>query len=274
MNAKPNIFEFLDYKPYLRQWISSRPAGGRGEKSRMAKKIQCQPAYITQVLNGSAHISIEQAEALNALLEHTEDEFDFFMLLVQRARAGTHTLARYFDRKIQQVHNQRLVLKNRLTHKKTLTREDQATYYGHWAYCAVHMAVLVPKLRTQQAIASHFGISLEITASILEFLESAGLVSKQGGLFHPGNVRIHLENDSPMISKHHMNWRLQAMRSLDRASAGELHYSSVAGISKSDVPRVRELLVRAIEDVRSVIKDSKDEAVYCYNLDLFELGEG
>ena len=270
--AKPNVFEYQDYKPYLAEWIHSRPGNGRGEKSRMAERARCQLAYISQILNGPAHFSLEQAEALNPLLEHTEDEGDFFLLLLQRSRAGTPTLRRYFDRKIQNVLNQRLVLKNRLTDQKTLTRENQATYYSHWAYCAIHMGTLVPALRTPRALADYFAIGIEKTVEILEFLESTGLVVKKDGLFHPGNVRIHLESDSPMISKHHTNFRLQAMRALETSTPHELHYSSVVGISKDDLPRVRELLVKTIEDVRAIIKTSKDDAIYCYNLDLFGLG--
>lgn len=99
-----------------------------------------------------------------------------------------------------------------------------------------------------------------------------GLINNQGGNFTPGDVRIHLGHDSPMISKHHTNWRIQAVRSFERETPQELHYSGVISISREDLPRVREALVRALEEVRRIVKDSKDEAVYCYALDLFGLG--
>ena len=271
-SQRPVVFEFQDYKIYLRKWISSRPSGGRGAKSLIAGAAKCQLAYVSRVLNGDAQLSSEQGAALNSLLEHTEDEGDFFLLLIQRELAGTVVLQQYCDRKIQKLLDQRLILKNRLTDKKTLTREDQAIYYSDWLYTSVHLAVLVPRLRSPEALASFFGASIEKIVRILEFLEITGLVKKQDGQFLPGVVRIHLESDSPMISKHHTNWRLQAMRALERATQSELHYSSIVGISKSDLPRVREILVEAIEKVRAVVKDSKDETVYCYNLDFFGIG--
>jgi hypothetical protein len=46
----------------------------------------------------------------------------------------------------------------------------------------------------------------------------------------------------------------------------------VISVSRGDLPKVRETLVRAMEQVRAIVKDSKDEAVYCYALDLFGLG--
>jgi hypothetical protein len=134
------------------------------------------------------------------------------------------------------------------------------------------MAVLNPTLRSPGAIAKYFDLSLSRTIKILEFLQSVGLVKNDSGVFLPGDVRIHLEHDSPMISKHHTNWRLQAMRSFERETPQELHYSGVVSVSYEDLPKVREVMVRALEQVRTIVKESKDEAVYCYALDLFGLG--
>lgn len=269
---RPIVFEYQDYKAYIAAWIQSRPTGGRGERSRIAERVRCHLAYVSQVLNGSSHFSLEQGEALNVLFEHSDDETEFFLLLIELARAGTNDLRKFFQRRIQKVLEQRLILKNRFSDKRTLSREDQATYYSHWAYCAVHMAVLVPELRTPRSIAGYFGLSVSKTVQIIEFLEAVGLIKKQDGVLLPTETRIHLESDSPMISKHHTNWRLQAMRSLDGETSSELHYSSVVGVSQEDLPRVREVLVKAIEQVRTIIKSSKDEAIYCYALDLFGLG--
>jgi hypothetical protein len=90
--------------------------------------------------------------------------------------------------------------------------------------------------------------------------------------FLPGEVRMHLSHDSPMNSKHHANWRIRAIQSLERETAQELHYSGVISVSFEDLVRVREIMARALEDVGKVVKDSTDETVYCYSLDLFELG--
>jgi uncharacterized protein (TIGR02147 family) len=270
--VRPNIFEFQDYKLYLSQWIKSRASAGHGQKARLAERANCQPAYISQVLKGGSHFSVEQAEKLCGILEHTPEENDFFLLLVLKGRAGTASLAHYFEEKIQKILQQRLVLKNRLLDHNVLGRENQTTYYSHWAYCALHMAVLIPELRTPKNLARYFSLTMDKTMEVLQFLESTGLVKREGAQFFPGNIRNHLESDSPLIAKHHINWRLQAMRALESTSPSELHYSSIVGVSYSDAPKVREILVKAIEEVRAVVKDSKDEAVYVYLIDLFRQG--
>lgn len=194
------------------------------------------------------------------------------VLLVEHARSGTQDLKNLIQRRIKKLLDQRLILKNRFRDKKTLSREDQAIYFSHWAYCAVHIAVMVPELRTPHAIAKHLGLGLSRTIQIIEFLEATGMIRRQNGYFVAAETRIHLEIDSPMISKHHINWRLQAMQSLDHETLNELHYSSVIGISREDLPKIREVLIKAIALVREIGKTSKDETIYCYTIDLFGLG--
>lgn len=128
-------------------------------------------------------------------------------------------------------------------------------------------------MRTPGAIAKYFDLSISKTAQVLDFLTSVGLVKSEGGIFTPGEVRIHLGHDSPMISKHHTNWRMQAVRSFERETAQELHYSGVISVSFSSLPKIRETMIRALEEVRKIVKDSDDETVYCYSLDLFGLGK-
>jgi uncharacterized protein (TIGR02147 family) len=271
--SKPNVFEYQDYKAYLNAWVASHTNGSRGVKSRIAESARCHLAYISQVLSGTSHFNLEQADSLQGLLEHGEEEKNYFLLLVEFARAGTPSLGKHFERQIQKVLDQRVQLKNRFIDKKSLNVEDQAIYYSHWAYVAIHMAVLNPKYRTPGTIAKYFDLSVSKTAQILEFLTSVGLVKNQHGVFLPGEVRIHLGHDSPMISKHHTNWRIQAVRSLERETSQELHYSGVISVSFDNLPKIREAMIRALEEVRGIVKESKDETVYSYSVDLFGLGK-
>src|SRR6185437_4362530 len=95
-----SIFEFTDYKAYLRAWIAARPRAGHGEKSRIAEAASCHLAYVSQVLNASAHFSAEQLVALSDYLGQNEEERDYFLLLLSRARAGSRRLERFYDAKI------------------------------------------------------------------------------------------------------------------------------------------------------------------------------
>lgn len=75
-----------------------------------------------------------------------------------------------------------------------------------------------------------------------------------------------------MFPRHHTNWRLESLRALERSTPESLHYSSVVSIAKSDVARARSVLVHAIEEIRAIVRESPEEDVYAYALDLFRVG--
>jgi uncharacterized protein (TIGR02147 family) len=268
-----SLFEFEDYKAYLDAALSQRPHQGRGERTKLAQAAQCNTTYISQVLNGPAHFSLEQAERISIYLGHSSDEGHFFLLLVQLGRAGTDGLRNYFLRQLRTIREQRTLLQNRLEYKKTLSVEDQATYYSAWYYTSVHLLITMPGFQTVPRISRHLGMPAARIREILDFLVRAGLAVQEGERFKTGPVSIHLGADSPMISRHHSNWRAQAALDVDRGAADRhLHYSSVVTVAEKDVPQLRSILVNAIEQVRAVVKESKEDRLYCYDLDLFEVG--
>jgi len=91
---EPSVFVYRDYKSYLRAFISHLPRSGYGFRSRMAELMECEVAYVNQVLGGSAQLSLEQAESLQGVLHHRGEEAAYFLLLVQLARSKTPALRR------------------------------------------------------------------------------------------------------------------------------------------------------------------------------------
>ena len=269
---KNSIFEYLDYKKYLSDWIESRADGGRGERSRIAATLKCHVAYVSRVLGGVADFSPEQGHVLNSHLGHSPDEADFFLLLLSHGRAGTADLREYYASKIRGEVSRRNILKNRLTYHKTLPQEHQATYFSAWYYSAVHLMLSFKGGQTRDSISRELGLSPKKVTEILSFMLETGLAAQKQGRYQTGKVSIHLPNDSPMISKHHTNWRVQAINALERETPDELHYSSAVSIARRDVPKIRAALVAAIENVRSVVRESPEEEIHCYSLDFFRVG--
>jgi uncharacterized protein (TIGR02147 family) len=260
------VFEFRDYKDYLRARIRER---GRGEKSRIAEQLRCHLAYVSQVLRGSAQFSFEQADALNRYLAHAEDEAEFFSLLVGHARAGTDSLRKVHENKIHKTLHERTLLENRLKNKKVLPADSQGIYYSAWYYSAIHLLISIPGFQTKDEIARHLRLPLSQITQVLSFLVSTGLAELTKGAYRTGQVSLHLQNDSPWIARHHASWRMQAIQSMDRSDSKDLHYTSVVSMAPEDAPEIRKILIEAIEKVRSVVRQSPEKAVYCYILDLF-----
>ena len=183
------IFEYSDYKHYVSDWLEGKE---RGAKSKIAEAIHCHGAYLSQVLNGNAHLSLEQADLMNRYLGHNTEESDYLLLLVSYARAGTQSLRQYYKKKMDQVTDARTVLQNRLEFKKTLPLENQIIYYSSWHYAAVHLLLSIPKFQSKEKVASYLKLPIEKVAEIIEFLETAGLVSQTHGKYQSGEVSVHL----------------------------------------------------------------------------------
>jgi uncharacterized protein (TIGR02147 family) len=268
-----SIFEQNDYKAYLREELHLRgqAGAGRGERSRLASAIHCHTAYVSQVLNGEAHFSLEQAELVSRFLSHGKDEAAYFLALVQFNRAGTVTLKAHFEEQMRALAGRQTVLKNRLEFKRTLSREDQMIFYSSWHYGAIHVLVSLPGCNDERGIARYLNLPLSRVSEILDFLTSVGLVMKKEGRYFVGTSHIHLEHDSPMISKHHTNWRMKTVQSLDSSKSEDLHYSSVITCAQEDSPKIKAALLHAIDEVRGIVKPSKDESAFAYCIDFFGL---
>lgn len=269
---KDEIFDYQDYRRYLLDWIESRPKGGRGLRAALANAIRSPISHVSQVLAGKSDFTFEQSEEANDFLGHTIEQGDYFLLLVQKSRAGTPKLKKRIETHLKGVREKRLVLKDRLDVKTSLSREDQAIFYSSWLYAAAHILLTIEKYQWKDSIAQYFRISPKMAAEIIEFLVRLGLADQKHGRITVGTTRIHLGHDSPMIAKHHINWRLQAIQSLEREDASEsLHYSSVVSISQKDVSRIKSLLVKAIENAKNIIRDSKTEELHSFCLDFFKM---
>lgn len=266
------IYEFRDYKVYLNA-LAAEKGQRSGFKSALAKACGCNNAYVSSVLNASAHFSLEQTELICSELKLSAAESHYLLLLVQRARAGTSRLVRYFDRQIEEVLEQNLNVKKRLAVKATLGREEQTQYYSSWIYAAIHVATSVPRLNgSAEKIAEYLDLPLANVREVLSFLETSGLVARGKGGYKPTDKHIHLGLDSVNLNRHHANWRLRALRDLDgNGSEQNLHYSSAVSLSREDSFRVREILLSALKSASEVIMASPEEDIFALNIDFMPL---
>lgn len=261
------IFEFQDYKKFLE---ARAKAQGRGFKKAFAEAAQIQTTYVSQVLGGAAHLSLEQAQSSCSFLGLNRDESYFFLLLVQKARAGTESLIRLLEEQIKKEQDRHLTIRERVGMKSPLSSEAKARYYSSWHFAAIHMLVTIPRYRKPGDIARRLSVPLPRVLEILGFLTVEGLVKAESGQYLPGDSQIYLEKSSPLIAKHHINWRMRSIDSLDRAEGSDVHFSSVLTLNAEAAHRIRQILVQAIEESLSVVKQAPEEQMMVMCLDFFD----
>jgi uncharacterized protein (TIGR02147 family) len=264
-----NIFEYRDYKTFLKEKLKTM---GHGAQAKLSEAINCQPAYISQVLNRTPDLSLEQAADTAEFLELSKAQQDFFLLLVQHDRAGSERLKKIFKVKIAELIKSRALVSNRISGTDILDENTKAKYYSRWYYAAIHVLVSVESLGSRDAICEHLGLRKEIVNEALDFLLKDGLIrEKSTGEFTVGMRRLFLEGDSPYIIQHHANWRLRAIETITQGGEGNIHFSSLYGLSKTDFERIKESLLSQLVEIRELVKPSPEEMVCVLNLDLFSL---
>ena len=98
-----SIYNFKDYKKYIAEMCSKENSSLKGPKARLAEFIGCQLAYLSQVLNGEANFSSEQAEACNRFFGHNKRESIYFINIVHYEKAGTTNLKKFYLDQINEI---------------------------------------------------------------------------------------------------------------------------------------------------------------------------
>lgn len=264
------VYEFDDYVAFLEAALSHGPKS-RGRRSALARHLGCQNSFVSLVLTKRAHFSLEHAIKASQFLQLSADEQHFFLLLIERTRAGCKDLENYFDKLIADCRIKQRTVKDRIRVKEALGEFDQATYYSMWWYAAIHILVGFPHISTRHDLSKHLNLPLTVIDTALAFLLSRQLVHQKGGSLEIGKRRIHVDSQSPFAPRHHINWRLKTIEVIDRLNPQDLHYSALIGISRDDAERLREMLLEIIQKSENVVRDSKEEAPFVFAVDFFEL---
>ena len=263
------IIDFTDYKKYLKALISLQVNEGRGQYGKIATHLGVHSTLVSQILSGSKDFSLEQAIKLASFFEMNELEAEYFLLLVHQAKAGTVDLKEYYEKRLTQLKDKFQNVSERVRAKESLQESDKAFYYSDWKYMAVWLSTMIPDCRTIEAISKRTDISPMQVIRIMEFLISTGLCIEQKNGYHIGIRKTHLKADSPLITRHHTNWRLKAIEQFPKLTSEELAFSSPLTISKKDFQNLKLKILDMIEEVSEKVKTTSPEELACLNIDFF-----
>jgi len=266
-----SVYDYKDYKLLIKNWIENNSTKTRGLRKSLAEALGCQTPFITHVLSGEYHFSLEQAEACTRWMGLNERDSEFFILLVMRQRAGTKGLEKMLNRQIEEKLDLESGLKKRLKISEGLTPERQQIYYSSWHYSAIHMAVMLPHLQNVDAIQKHFQLPLNRVIQVVEFLIELGLIERVKNQLKIRHPVIHLEKESPLLVQHHLHWRMRAIEAIQLKSNDNIHYSGVMSLSEEDFDWVKSQLTHLLQQVVGKIKSSKDEKLATLNFDWFAI---
>lgn len=269
MDKSSDLFSFHDYREYLKAWLEQAREKKSSNLTRLAEALGVHTSFLAHVLAGNKNLSFEQATELSDYLGHTHLEREYFFAILQIERAGSSKLKKYWSEKRQSIIEDRQKLGSRVGVHHELSAEDRAIFYSSWLYVAIFVSTAIEDKQTLDQIAERFHLTREKTQNILTFLVQAGICEFVKDSYRMGKSVVYLTNDSPLVVKHHTNWRMRAIQKMDTREDEEIFFTSPMSMSRQDFSRVREIFSKAIQEAHAICKDSKAEEVVCLNIDLF-----
>jgi len=258
---------FTNYRDFVREHLTKRSPRGRGEIRKLAEHMRVHPTFVSQVLAGTKDFNMEQTLVIAKYLDLTKVEQKYFLLLVQKDRAGTKELKDYFKTELEDMKSTLVTVSKRLKEHRSLSDEERAIFYSSWLYSGVRLYCSVGNGKSLEEICAYFGIGRKKALSILDFLLSAQLVIEEKNRYKLGTQHTHLPSDSPFIIRHHMNWRTKALQGHESLTPEELAFTAPMSLNKRDFDKIREILLSAIKESVEVAKESEAEDLAFLNID-------
>ncbi len=267
---KKSFFAFRNYKSLVLNLLAAMPREGYGQFRKIAEHLNVNSVIVSQIFKGDRNLTLDQALELGFYFGFSKLETEYFLVLVQIERSGSHRLKVHLENQLQEIREKSQELKERLPHDKVLTEETKAIFYSTWYYSGIRLLTGVEGMNSVDAIAEHLALPRATVKRVAEFLVAHGLCLEENGKLRMGPQLTHLEASSPLLTRHLTNWRLRGLQNLEPPSSDELFYSAPMVLSTNDVMWVRERLIEVIEAVLARVKNSESERLTCLNIDWFD----
>jgi hypothetical protein len=152
-----------------------------------------------------------------------------------------------------------------------LAQEITTEYFSCWEYSAIHLLTSIPEFRTLRKISKSLHLTPREVQYFIDKLVQWGLVgkTKEGFGWISGNV--HIPAGSPIARLHQRNWRERALENSKINDETSIHFTSVFSMSHSDAKKARSKILKVIKEYSEQASSSKEEALVCFNADLFAL---
>lgn len=263
-----SVFDFEDYRDFLNSWIDAQSV--RGLRAQLAQALGVSSTLVSLILKGEKHLSLEQAAEAVDYLGLQEKEADYFFLLVELGKAGSHKLRQRLKQKITQQKTESKQIGKRVKKDLELSETQSAIYYSSWIFTGIRNLTALEKHHDVMSIATRLNLPPSSVHKALDFLIEAGLCKLEKNHITYGPAYTHVNQDSPFVNKHHQNWRFRGIQQMDTRLESDLYYTCPMSLSVEAEEKVRNLLLKTIQEALKVVGPSPSEEVRCLNIDWFK----
>ena len=265
------IFNFNDYRHFIRAFLEDSSRSPHGSMGKIAGILKIKPSYLSQVLSGSKNLSQEQAYGLAQHLKLDAFETQFLYLLVNLSRANSANYKKSIVLEMKKLKAEVAAKKGERSNDHAIDEKKRALFYSSWQYSAVHLASGISGSQTAEQISERLKIDVRAAIKILTFLVDCGLCSRDDTRFYVGLQNTHLPKDSALNSRNQTNWRMRALDSIAESSKENLFYTASMRIDEMAFQTIKEILTLSTSEITRTVNNAGDTTLACVNVDCFKL---
>jgi len=269
---QPDVFSYLSYREYLRDWFQAQKRADRRYSHRLfARRAAVKsPSLLSEVMAGRRSLTSNTADGFVRALRLDREETGFFLALVQFEQAGAAAEKNEaWDR---------ISASRRFRSARPLD-DGVVRYLSNWYYPATRELALRSDFQAEPDwIARQLrpAVTRAQARDALETLLTLGMLVRDGDRVIPAEVSVATPHEIAGLAAHnyHQGMLQRAAEALTSTPAEERHYCAVTvAIPRSLIPRLKGELDALQERLLHLCDDhvADAEQVYQINLQLLPL---
>lgn len=266
-----NIYEFTDYRQFLRQFYEEKKSLNRCFSFRvMGLKLNVDPGFLVKVMSGQYHLRAKNFPKLFELCQFDAKEREYFETLVLFTKAKEEREIKLLFEKLQGIKGV----------NSFQLLDYQYEYYQHWYHAAIRAlcnfidfkggeckkigSALSPQITTKEAKES---IALLLRLNLIE--------KNSDGYLRPSKQQITTAPEIRTIAIRHFQRTTMALaiEALERHRPEHRDISSVTiSIDQTTEERIKEKIQECRESIITLAKEAPSEDRVCqFNIQLYPL---
>jgi uncharacterized protein (TIGR02147 family) len=275
VNRKPKIFEYANYREYLRSYYEHMKGEAAGSFSfrRFSREAGfSSPSVLKSVIDGERNLSEESIQRFARALSLNQSETEFFRNLVLLNQSKEMEDKRYFAQQL---------LKSRNYRKLNPLKSVRFDYFSKWFYVAIRELVAIDGFNEDPewiAEALSPPITRAEAADALEALQKLGLIKRneQGKLEQTDRaLGSGDEVDSTSLVEFHRQMITKGSESLERHTGEDREVSSLTfSADMQTAGQIKELVRRFKKELSAIVLNTNTaEEVFQFNIQFFPITE-
>ncbi len=272
MKSRLSIFDYRDYRKFLKEWYEEAKKNRRGFSFRsFSKKAGFgSPNFLKRVMEGERNLTDDSQDKCALALELNKQERDFFKKLV------------HFNQ--VEMLDQKNILYRELLRSKKLSQlkpmeKDQYDYYSTWYHAVIRELIVSRDFDgTPEWIFNRFHSQLTVAQieKSIELLQRLGFIQKKrGGKWQQSTplVTTGPEATSLVLLNYHQNLLELIKNQLPIISPEKRDVSALTlGLSRSKIPLLKKKLQEFRQEILKLVADETEpEEVVILSLQLMPM---